>query len=156
MTDSKRKKYRSLRVTHRPEKKQTGSREVVLTLSVPDGEILKVEMLDKSGHRQAISEDEFDALTVEDERESSPLEDAYAAGFNDASDEAFEFDDQDGDEDEEIERWILREMGGRGHLRREVRHSVLRRLLRRDLIRRQPSEAKSFHDAPSEPAHKNG
>jgi len=137
MADSKRKKYRSLRTTHRPDKKQgkrTGTKELVLTLSVPDGEVIKVETLEKSGQRKELAEEEFAALAGEDEGEDISPEEAYAAGIADAGEDEFEFDEE-GDE-EEIERFVLREMVARQLLRRGVRRFILGRLRKRQLMRR--------------------
>jgi hypothetical protein len=131
-------KLHSLRTTHRPERrqgKQTGTKELVLTLSVPDGEVVKVEMLDKSGQRQELSEEEFAELVGEDEEEISP-EEAYAAGIADASEEEeFQLDEEGGRDEEAFERFILREMIARQILRRGVRRFILRRLRKRETIR---------------------
>jgi hypothetical protein len=160
MADSKRKKYRSLRTTHRPEKKQgkrTGTKELVLTLSVPDGEVIKVETLEKSGQRKELSEEQFAAFAGEDEGEDISPEEAYAAGIADAGEDEFEFDEDGGDE-EEIERFVLREMVARQLLRRGVRRFILRRLRRRELMRQQTRHGSkgAAHEAAQKASHNNG
>jgi hypothetical protein len=70
------KKYRNLQVARRPKSKATGTRELVLTLSIPDGEVVKVETPEKSGQRHELSEEEFAALAGEDEAEDISPEEA--------------------------------------------------------------------------------
>jgi hypothetical protein len=158
MVESRKRKIRSLRTVHRPQKKQgkpTATKELVLTLSIPDGEVVKVETLEKSGQRQELSEEAFAELAGEDEGEEISPEEAYAIGITDASEDELEFDET-GDE-EEIERFILREMVARQLLRRGVRRFILRRLHRRGLIRQQTrSGGKAAHEATHHASHKNG
>jgi|SRR5215469_2595166 len=160
MVQSKRTKLvRSLRTTHRsPGKRgnQTGTKELVLTLSIPGGEVVKVEMLDKSGQRKELSEEEFADLAGEDEEEISP-EEAYAAGIADASeDDEFELDEQGSAGEEALERFVLREMIARQLLRRGVRRFILSRLRKRQLIRSHghPRGVAVHHNGHK--AHKNG
>lgn len=138
------KKYRSVSTASPSRKKQitaTGTKELVLTLSIPGGEVVKVEMLNKSGQRTQLSEEEFAELAGEDE-EVSP-EEAYAAGITDAGDEdEFELDDEGSVNEEALERFILREMVARQLLRNGVRRFILHRLRKRETIRRQ-SRARS-------------
>lgn len=160
MAESKRtKKVRSLHAARPPQKrqgKQTGTTELVLTLSVPDGEVVKVEMLDKSGQRSKLSEEALADLAGEDEEVISP-EEAYAAGIADASKEdEFELDEQGGLDEEALERFILREMIARQLLRRGVRRFLLHRLRKRESIRTQRRTAAKFsHEAGYTP-HRNG
>ena len=93
------KKYRNLQVTHRAEKKQIGTRELVLTLGVPDAEVIKVELLEKSGQRRELSEEEFAELAGENDGEDISPEEAYAAGINDVTEDEFELDPEGGGED---------------------------------------------------------
>jgi hypothetical protein len=153
-------KTRSLRTTHRPEKKQdkqTGTTELVLTLSVPDGEVVKVETLDKSGQRHELSEEEFAELAGEDEEEISP-EEAYAVGIADAAEDELGLDEEEGgDEEEEIERFILREMVARQLLRRGVRRFILHRLRKRASTRQQARPGgKAVHEGARNVSPKNG
>jgi len=129
------KKYRNLQVTHRPEKKQSGTRELVLTLSVQDDEVIKVEMLDKSGQRRELSEEEFAELAGETDGEGISPEEAYAAGITDVTEDEFELDPEGAGDDEEIERFVLRKLVAHQLLRRGVRRLILRRLRRREVIR---------------------
>ena len=160
MVQSKRTKLvRSLRTTHRSTGKranQLGTKELVLTLSIPNGEVVKVEILDTSGQRRELPEEELADLAGEDEEEISP-EEAYAAGIADASEEhEFELDEQGSADEEAIERFILREMIARQLLRRGVRRFILRRLHKRQLIRSQGRPGgRAVHDG-GHKAHKNG
>ena len=149
MAETKRKKYRSLRVVHRPQRKQMATKELVLTLSVPDGEVVKVETLEKSGERHELSEEQFVELAGEDEDDEISLEEAYVARIADATEE--DPLDEEGSDDEEVERFILREMVTRQLLRRGVRRFILRRLRRRELIRQR---ARTKGEAPHETAYK--
>ena len=150
------KKYRNLQVTHRPEKKQIGTRELVLTLGVPDAEVIKVEMLEKSGQRRELSEEEFAELAGENDGEDISPEEAYAAGITDVSDDEFELDPEGGGEDEEIERFVLRRLVARQLLRRGVRRLILRRLRRREAIRRARPGVKAVREAVEKGPHKKG
>lgn len=152
MAESKRtKKFRGPRIAYPPPKRQrkgTGTKELVLTLSIPDGEVVKAEMLEKSGQRRELSEEEFADLAGEDEDEISP-EEAYAAGIADAGDEdELELDDEGGMDEEALERFILREMIARQLLRRGVRRFILRRLRERGMRRSQEGPGqKTAHEA---------
>jgi hypothetical protein len=150
------KKYRNLQVARRPKSKATDTKELVLTLSIPDGEVLKVETLEKSGQRHELSEEEFAALAGEDDAEDVSPEEAYAAGITDGSDAGFELDEE-GDDEEEIERSILREMVTRQLLRRGVRRFILRRLRKRESIRlRARSGIKATHETVQKGLPKSG
>jgi hypothetical protein len=155
----RRKKIRSLRTKHPLQKRQdkeTETKELVLTLSIPGGEVVKVEMLDKSGQRSALSEEEFADLAGEDEEDISP-EEAYAAGIADASEEEeFELDAAGGADEEAFERFILREMIARQLLRRGVRRFILRRLGKRQAIRAQARSARKPAQEAGYKAQKNG
>ena len=133
---AKTKKYRSLRVTHRPQRTQTAIRELVLTLSVPDGDVVKVETLEKSGRRHQLSEEQFSELAGDDESHEISLEEAYAASIADPTEEEFGLDEEEDGKEEEIERSILREIVARQLLRHGVFRFILGSLQRRELIRR--------------------
>ena len=151
------KKYRNLQVTHRPEKKQIGTtRELVLTLSVPDDEVIKVELLDQSGQRRELSEEEFAELVGENDGEDISPEEAYAAGITDVTEDEFELDEEGGGEDEEIERFVLRKLVARQLLRRGVRRLILRRLRRRESIRRARPGVKAVREAVGKGPQKKG
>src|SRR4026209_64642 len=67
-----------------------GMREVVVTLSIANGNVVKIEKLEKSGQRHQIPEEELAVLIGEDEMDDlgSVLEEAYVAGVGDAIGEA--------------------------------------------------------------------
>jgi DNA-binding protein H-NS len=148
---AKTKKYRSLRVTHRPQRTQTAIRELVLTLSVPDGHVVKVETLEKSGQRHELSEEQFWELAGDEGHEIS-LEEAYAASITDPTEEEFGLDEEEDGEEEEIERSILWEIVAHQLLRRGVRRIILSRLRMRELIRQR---ARPVGKPPHEAAHRD-
>jgi hypothetical protein len=149
MAESKKRTNRSLRATHRPERKHTGTKELVLTLSGPNGDVVKIETLEKSGQRHEMSDEEFAALASGDDA-AEDLEAAYAAGVADANEHEFELDEGD---EEEFER-ILGDGEGRKLFRRELRRLVLRGLLRSAMLRRRArSKAKSVHEAAHKASH---
>jgi hypothetical protein len=156
MIKSSKKKYRNLQVTHRPEKKQIGTRELVLTLTVPGDEVIKVELLDQSGQRRELSEEEFAELVGENDGEDISPEEAYVAGITDVTEDEFELDEEGGGEDEEIERFVLRKLVARQLLRRGVRRLILRRLRRRESIRRARPGVKAAREAVGKGPHKKG
>jgi hypothetical protein len=120
------------------------TREVVVTLGGSKGEVLKAEKLERSGTRRDLTEEEFAALVGEDELEDlgAALEEAYAAGINDALHDALgeKDEEEDDEEDEEIvlRRFILGRAAGRQLLRRGVRRLILARVLRRMLAQQRP------------------
>ena len=149
-----RKKYRTLAAGHRGKRAPGRAQELVLTLSVPDGEVIKVETLDKSGKRKQLTEEEFAELAGDDD--VSP-EEIFAAAIPDASGEdEFELDEEGASEEEALERFILREMIADQLLRRGIRRLILNRLSRREKIRRQkPSTRKAAQQA-EDKTHMNG
>ena len=142
MAETKGKK----REAARPAEKSVETRQLVVTLSVAKGDVVKVETIDGGGHRHEMPEKDFAALAGEDDLAdlSAALEEAYAAGMSDAIDHEIDDDSvEDEDEDEEIRRTILREAAARKLLRRGVRRLVLRRTLRRGI---QKKHAHSRHN----------
>jgi hypothetical protein len=128
-----------------PSPEETEQLQFVVTLSAPAGEIVKVEKVERPGHRRELSEEEFAQLAGEDEVEElgAALEEAYAAGINDALGDDDE-DEEDEDEEIALRRFILGRAAGRQLLRRGVRRLILHRALQRELARRQPrSERKA-------------
>jgi hypothetical protein len=147
------KKYRSVPAARRTKSKSADTRELVLTLSIPEGEVVKVETLDKSGQRHELSEEEFAALAGEDDAEDISPEEAYAAGITDSSGGGFELEEDD--DEEEIERSVLRDMVTRQLLRRGVRRFILRRLRGRDLMRQRARAGnKAAQETLQKDAHK--
>jgi hypothetical protein len=69
---------------------QSKVRQLVVTLSVPNDEVIKVEQIDASGERREITEQEFAELAGEDEAYlGAALEEAYEAGVRDAIEEEY-------------------------------------------------------------------
>src|SRR5262249_43559098 len=115
----------NLRSANRPERKQAGTKEFVLTLSVPDGEVVKLETLEKSGQRRVISDEEFTAFADEDGGYEHRAEDADVGE-----------DDDESEEEKEIARYILSEIADSRFLRRGIRRLFLRDLVRGEFIRK--------------------
>ena len=113
-------------------KKHEKPAETQLVITVTKGEVIKVEMLGATGQHRELSEKEFAAFAGEDELTDleDALEEAYAAGVNDAVEDFIESDFA-ADEDEEIRHTIIRETAARQLLRRGVRRLILRRALQR-------------------------
>jgi hypothetical protein len=125
----------NIRPTSRSKKKSVEQRQLILTLNARDGEIVKIEEVEKSGGRHEIIDEEFAALAGDEEVEGlfPALEHAYAAGFADAEGEGI---DLDGDDDDDgFEQILLQGVGGHPSLRHEVRKLILARLIRRQLKR---------------------
>ncbi len=117
--------------------------QIVVTLSVPQGEVIKVERLAGSGQRRKVSGKELAALAGTDEMEDlgAALEETYAAGVIDAIEDSFELDESlDGDTD--MDRFIRREAAGREFVRRGVHRLILRRALRRGLAGKRSNPAR--------------
>jgi hypothetical protein len=152
MAEAKKRTYRSTAFAKSGKKESPETRQVVVTLSVPDGDVLKVETLDKAGHRQPMPEEEFAALAGDDDAEElgAVLEGAYTAGISDALNEEMSENEEavDDDEEEIIRRFMIRRAAGRHLLRSGMRKLILRRRLRRDLIQRRAK--------PGQAAHPNG
>lgn len=123
------KTYRNLNVTPSPEKKQIEIREVVLTLAAPNGDVIKIEALEKSGQRRALSDEEFAHLAGEDAIDlTAALEHAYATGIADAFQD--ELGEDDADVEEILRRFIFKIAAGRQLLRRGAHKLILRDALR--------------------------
>src|SRR5687767_11874080 len=127
-----RKTYRSLNVTPSPEKKQPETKEIVLTLAASNGDVVKIETLEKSGERRALSDEEFADLAGEDAVDlGTALEQAYATGIADALQEEVGEDEEDEDGAEILRRFIFKIAAGRKLLRRGAHKLILRRALHR-------------------------
>jgi len=154
MAKAKKRTYRNLNFTPSSEKKHLETKQLVLTLGVPAGDVIKIELLGKSGQRQEISDDEFAALAGDDAAEDleAALEEAYTAGITDAiHDELHQEEEDEEDEEEIFRRFILRRAAGRKLLRRGIRQFILRRVIRRELMHRraQPERKTAPTSAPS-------
>jgi len=124
------KTYRSLNVAPSPEKKQIETKEVVLTLVASNGDVVKIETLEKSGQRRALSDEEFANIAGEDAVDlGAALEHAYATGIADALQD--ELGEDDVDVEEILRRFIFKIAAGRQLLRRGAHKLVLRNALHR-------------------------
>jgi hypothetical protein len=124
------KTYRSLNVTPSPEKKQIETKEIVLTLAGPNGDVIKIETLERSGQRRELTDEEFADLAGEDAHDlTAALEHAYATGIADA------FQDELSEDEEDVEtilrRFIFKIAAGRQLLRRGAHKLVLGQALHR-------------------------
>jgi hypothetical protein len=108
-------------------------RELVVTVRVAGGEVVKVAELKSSGERRELTEHEFADLAAHGEEESlvAALEEAYAAGAEDSS-------DSNGAEGVRI----LWDAAARQRLRTTVRRLVLGRALARMAAAPEPQPAK--------------
>jgi hypothetical protein len=118
------------------QKKTAATTELVLTVAMPTGEIVKVEKLDKSGRRNQISEKEIEALAGGDVLDDlgDVLEEAYVAGISDAiEDDLLETDGENDERESLIQSYIFRRSIGRSQLRRHARQLILRQALLREV-----------------------
>jgi hypothetical protein len=123
-------------------KKAPDNRQLVITLSVPDNEIINVEVLNKSGKRHKLRDEDFAALVGDRDVEGllPVLEEAYVAGFSDANGDVFESDDsEEVANEDDLEQVVVRGVASRMLIRRGVRKLILGRLVRRELLRKQGS-----------------
>lgn len=98
-------------------------KELVVTVSLPAGDVVKIAELKSGGQRRELSEQEFAELAAHGEEEglAAALEEAYAAGAEDANE----------GEEAEAGRRILWDAAARLRLRGTVRRLVLARALTR-------------------------
>ena len=111
--------------------------ELVVTLRLPAGDVVKVAELKSSGERRELTEQEFAELAAHGEEESivAALEEAYGAGAEDAT---------DSDEAETAAGVrILWNAAARQRLRVTVRRLVLGRALQRMAAEPEQREAKT-------------
>jgi hypothetical protein len=113
-----------------------GTEQLLLTLSVATGEIVRVEKLDPAGKRHELSEGEYAQLAVDDGADEldAALEEAYEAGVEDALGEDGE--DEPGDEELALRRLAVGRLLVRGMLRRGLRRRLVRRAIRREVLER--------------------
>ena len=107
-------------------------KELVVTMRVPGGEVVKVAELKSSGQRRELTEQEFADLAANGEEESlvAALEEAYAAGAEDVGGEST------------AGMRILWDAAARQRLRTTVRRLVLGRALARMAAAPEPKTAK--------------
>lgn len=138
----------------RPSEKKASSagiKEVVLTLSMPKGNVVKIEKVEKLGHRQALSDEELAMFVGEDEMDDlgSVLEEAYAAGIADAlgekpAEDTREDELEEGESDDEaFGDFMLRLLARHRLVRRGVRRLVLRRMVASTLVRSERPQRKT-------------
>ncbi len=126
----KKKTYRSLNVANRPEKKQIETKEIVLTLAALNGDVIKIEALEKSGQRRELDDDEFSTLAGKEAVDfAAAVEHAYATGIADGLQD--DEHDEDEDEAEILRRFILKVAAGRQMLRRGAHKLIVRRAMHR-------------------------
>src|SRR6516165_12310888 len=80
--------------SHEKHEKRAETQKIVVTLNVAKGEVVKVEALDGAGEHRELSQKEFAEIAGEDELADleDALEEAYAAGVNDAVEDSLESD----------------------------------------------------------------
>ena len=133
-TPQKRPKKKKSRNGPRPKKgktKKTASEKILVTLSLPQGEVIRIEKLARSGQRHKLSEKEFAALVGRDDVDDlgAALEETYAADVTDAIDDELNGGD-------ELDSFILHEAAGLVVAQRGVRKLMVRKVLRRRMVRK--------------------
>ncbi|HET7085129.1 MAG TPA: hypothetical protein VFI23_10185 [Rhizomicrobium sp.] len=121
-------------------KMEADGKQLLITLSGPDSEVVRVESLDRSGRKQTLRDEDLAILFGDHDVEDlfPVLEQAYMAGFSDASSDVFGSDDSEESEDDgELENAVARGVASRKLIRRGVRKLILARLLKRELLRKQ-------------------
>jgi hypothetical protein len=119
--------------------KDGDTEQLVLTLSVATGEIVKVEKIDPSGQRHELTDDEFAELAIDDVTDEleAALEDAYETGVVDAlGEDAEELSLRPTAVSRLLVRGMLRNELGRHILRRAIRRQILKREMQRRTARR--------------------
>jgi hypothetical protein len=132
-------------------KKTPDSRQLLITMTVPGSEIIMVEVVDKSGKRHKLQDEDFATLVGDRDVEGllPVIEEAYVAGFSDANGDVFESDASKEDtDDDDFEQVIERGAASRMRIRRGVRKLILGRLVRRELLRKQGSRQSPTVAAP--------
>lgn len=113
---------------------------LLITLSGPEGDVVRVETLDKSGEKRELPTDDFATLVGDHDVEDllPVLEQAYMAGFADANGDVFESDDEGAGEtgQDDLQTAVIRGVASQKMIRRGVRKLILARLLKRELMRK--------------------
>ena len=127
MARAKKKTYRNLNFTPSPKRKHLQTRELLLTFA--NGDVLKIEKIEKSGQRREVSEAEFAELAGDGTAEfGAALEQAYSLGFADALEEDLsegERDYREDNEEETVRRFVLRRAAGLRRLRGRARKLIV-------------------------------
>lgn len=114
--------------------------QVMMTIEVPMGKIVKVEKIDKAGKRHELAEEEWAKLVGGDEAEDIEvaLEEAFEAGIAAVLGERY--DDEGAYEDDEeraVRRFLIHELLGPHPVQRRILQRVLvSRVLRRRILKR--------------------
>jgi hypothetical protein len=112
--------------------KNPDRRQLLITLSVPENEIIRVETFDEIGTRVGLPDREFAALVGDHDVGDllSVLEQVYVAEFFDVNGD-LELDDIEIEFDDELEPVVVRRVTSHRLIRFELRKLILSRLLRR-------------------------
>lgn len=112
--------------------------QVMMTIDMPIGKIVKVEKIDKAGKRHELAEEEWAKLVGGDEAEDIEvaLEEAFEAGIAAVLGERYEDEGED-DEEKAVRRFLIHELLGPHPVQRRILQRVLvSRVLRRRILKR--------------------
>jgi hypothetical protein len=112
--------------------------QVMMTIDLPMGKIVKVEKIDKAGKRHELAEEEWAKLVSNDEVEDIEvaLEEAFEAGIAAVLGERYEDEGED-DEEKAVRRFLIHELLGPHPVQRRILQRVLvSRVLRRRILKR--------------------
>jgi hypothetical protein len=109
-------------------------KQVVVTINAPMGKIVKIEMIDKAGKRQELSDEDWGTLIHDDETGEieAALEEAFEAGIAAVFGEEYKDDELDEDDEEKAFRRLLIA----GLIRRRPVRRITQRLFVSGLLRR--------------------
>jgi hypothetical protein len=115
--------------------------QVVVTINLPMGKIVKVEKLDKAGKRQELAEEDCAKLVGDDEVADIEvaLEEAFEAGIAAVLGDKYEDDEADEGDDEEraVRQLLIHGLLGRPSVQRRILQRILvSRMLRRQFLKR--------------------
>ena len=110
------------------------SKQLVIVLSFPQDEIIRVEAFDESGKRYDLLDRETAALIGNYDVEDLLLATEHVMEFCDANGD-FEFDDSDDEFEDELDPAAFHRAESRRFIRREVRKFILAQLLRHEVLR---------------------
>jgi len=141
MAKAKKKTYRNLNSTPSRAKKHFPTRKLLLT--VGNGDVFKIEKIEKSGQRREMSEAEFAQLGGDGTADlATALKHAYTLGFADALKDELQSSEsgrQEYDEEATMRRFIVRRAAGLRRLRDEARKVIFGRALSRRYMQLQKS-----------------
>jgi len=110
------------------------SKQLVIVLSFPQDEIIRVEAFDESGKRYDLLDRETAALIGNYDVEDLLQATEHVMEFCDANGD-FEFDDNDDEFEDDLDPAAFRRAESRRFIRREVRKFILAQLLRHEVLR---------------------